>query len=104
MECASSIWPSSSASTEDRAPCRTAGRPLPSEAAPDASTPTSRTSSSSRKPWKSPIAFQPPPAPPPPPPRQPLLDGEELLARLAADNGLQLGHELGIRRRPDARA
>ncbi len=35
---------------------------------------------------------------------KPTFDGEELLARLAADDGLQLGDDLRIRRRADARA
>ena len=79
-------------------------RPVPSDAAPAASTPTSRTSASSTKAANMPIAFEPPPT------HATTASGsapsalEQLLARLAADHRLELAHELGVRRRADARA
>ena len=78
--------------------------PLERLAAPSASTPTSRTSSSSRKPAKSPIAFEPPPT------HATTASGsspellEHLLTRLPPDDALQLAHDRRVRVRPDAGA
>ena len=90
---------STSAAVEDARPARRRG-----DAAPAASTPTSRTSASSRKPANIPIAFEPPPT------QATTASGsrpsarEQLLTGLAADHRLELAHELRIRGRPDARA
>ena len=94
----------SSARIDEREPCSTPVRPPPSDAAPAASTPISRTSASSMKPANIPIAFEPPPTQATTASGQRALRLEQLLARLAADHRLQLAHDLGIRRRPDARA
>ena len=52
----------------------------------------------------SPIAFEPPPTQAIDGVGQPALGGEDLLARLVADHALEVAHELGVRRRADARA
>ena len=75
-----------------------AALPEPRLAAFAASTPTSSTSSS-RKPAKSPIAFEPPPT------HAIAASGRRpsssrICSSLAADDGLELADELGIRVRP----
>ena len=79
-------------------------RPLASEAAPAASTPTSSTSASSRKPGEHADRVRAAADAGDDGLRQPPLGVEDLLARLAADHRLQLAHELRVRRGPDARA
>ncbi len=86
---------------------RRAGRrrgPSPRLAAPAASTPTRRTPSSSRKPAKSPIAFEPPPTHATTASGKPALRVQDLLARLPSDHGLELAHDLRVGVRADARA
>ena len=93
-------------------PCSTPGAPWPREApwrplsmpSPPASTPISATSASSRKARKIPMAFEPPPTQATTLAGQAPLLGEHLLARLAADHRLQLGHDLRVGRRAGRRA
>ena len=73
-------------------------------AAPAASTPTSRTSVSSRKPWKIPIAFEPPPT------HATTASGSRCSTASSCSRASRpitdcsSAHELRVRRRPDARA
>ena len=77
---------------------------MPSDAAPAASTPTSRTSASSRNAGEHPDRVRAAADAGDDGFGERALGLEQLLPCLAADHGLELPHELGIGGRPDARA
>ena len=98
------IWPSSSARSEERAPWRTPGRPVPRLAAPAASTPIEPHARVVQEAGEHPDRVRAAADAGDRRIGQPALGLEDLRPRLAADHRLELADDLGVGLRADARA